>query len=180
MRTYLLLLICSILQFLHAGWLFLHSFSFAPDCAFSQVASPWEAICILGNYERLFLISASFTALFAALSFILLAICMLIRRHHQAQRLARRVYQVCQGGIGFTGLLLASIMLYSTLQELPAELAPIAPWENSFWAEQLNQLQYAGIINGGLLLVMATTCIVLCSLRFTAHQQAKQCSLHQQ
>lgn len=171
MKTYLLLFICAILQILHAGWCFLHSFSFPPDSAYSQVASPAEAGALLSVYEHLFFISASFTALFAALSCILLIICMVIRQRIQGQRLVRRVYLVCQGGIGLTGLLLAGIMLYSAQQGIATVLNPVAPCESTYWIDLLTHLRCGGIINGSFLCLMAGTCMVLCHLRFRATRQ---------
>ena len=50
MKTYLLLLFCTILQFLHAGWLFLHGLgTMPPDTAFVQVASVSDAQAVLDS-----------------------------------------------------------------------------------------------------------------------------------
>ena len=170
MKTYLLLLFCTILQFLHAGWLFLHGLgTMPPDTAFVQVVSVSDAQAVLDTYENLFLTSSLLTAAFAALSFILLVVCMLMRRRPETQAHVRRVYYICQGGIVLTGLLLAGITLYATLQGVPAALAPVAPWKATFWTNSLNTFRYGGIINGTFLFIMAGTAMLLCYLRFTEH-----------
>ena len=64
MKTYLLLLFCTILQFLHAGWLFLHGLgTMPPDTAIVQVVSVSDAQAVLDTYENLFLTSSLFTGI---------------------------------------------------------------------------------------------------------------------